>query len=186
MDLLALALFVCMARQGSGEVVELPLPELTGEFKGSGSSLSTNVHLENPPDSVQRVSMRVIGDVVPGLARCRDRDVAWSADLTAETYDGFSRGWIAGGLVPKPAEIGVLTPFEITFEFHSVLGGTWETLMSGEFTIAFYAAPAGLLGICSGVTTPRGSVTEVWLIIEGIFPTPVAPSTWGRMKALWR
>jgi len=94
--------------------------------------------------------------------------------------------WNENGLVPKPAEIGVLTPFEITFEFRSVLGGTWETLMSGEFTIGFYAGPPGLIGICSGVTPPHGSVTEVWLIIEGSFPTPVAPSTWGRMKAIWR
>ena len=184
---IASLLLICLQRQSHGEIVEVPLPELAGEFKGNGFSQSINVHLENPPDSVRHVWMRLIGVVTPGLVECMIfPDSPWPADLTVGTWDAVGRAWwIAGAAVPKPAQIGVQEPFDVTVEFHPLTGATWETLMSGNFTVLLEAGPPGLIGVCVGVTPPRGSVTEVRLIIEGDFLSSVSPSTWGRLKSLW-
>jgi hypothetical protein len=61
---------------------------------------------------------------------------------------------------------------------------TWGTLMAGQFIVNLSAHPPGLVGICSGVTPSHGNVAEMWLIIEGVFPSPISPSTWGQVKAL--
>jgi len=184
---IASLLLISLQRQGYGETVEVPLPELTGEFDGlTGSNRSTNVNLASLPDSVRHVWIRLTGTVSSGLSRCPDVDRPRPVYLTALTLDEVTRDWwVAGAVVPKPAEIGVLSPFDVEVEFHPLSDATWETLMTGHFTVRLEAAPPVMVGLCVGVTQPRGTMTEVRLIIEGNFPSPVTPSTWGRLKSLW-
>ena len=74
---------------------------------------------------------------------------------------------------------------DVTVEFRPMAGATWETLMSGQFTVYLEEHPPGLVGVCTGQARPFGTVVDVRMIIEGDVPADVLPSTWGQVKSLW-
>ena len=184
---IVLFLLACLRQPVTAQTIEIPLPDLAGEFKGGGFVHSTVVHLDSPPDSVRHVWMRLRGEVTPGLVECMIYpDGPWPADFTVETWDTIGRAWwYAGAGVPDPGQIGVQEPFDVTVEFRPMAGATWETLMSGQFTVYLEEHPSGLVGVCTGQARPFGTVVDVRMIIEGDFPADVLPSTWGQVKSLW-
>ena len=168
------------------DVFEVPLPDLRLEFSGFHVvSRSTAVHLPIPPLTVQRVAIHISGVVQPGIAACLagPPERPWPAQLSASTWDSLGHAaWLAGTLVPNQGVIGQWSPFDITCDFRPSSGATWETVMGGNFDVELRVAPAILIAICSGIAAPQGAVDTVTLLIDGTFPSPVLPSTWGQVK----
>jgi len=110
---IAALLIAGLQHQVVGQTIEIPLPELAGEFNGSGDlHLSTIVRLANPP----------------GRDECtRFPDQPWPEDLIVETWDAVGRAWwFAGAGVPDLGEIGVQELFDVTVEFQPMTGATWN------------------------------------------------------------
>jgi hypothetical protein len=64
---------------------------------------------------------------------------------------------------------------------------TWNFLMDGMGEISLFGSPAIYLDPCSESSAPPTlTVTEAVLIVDADFPIAVEPSTWGKIKALYR
>jgi len=167
-------------------VIEIPLPGLLGNYPvGPGNATRTvTFQLPQIPDSIHGASFRIVGTTTIGLADCGEVGMLdkWPMEFIAQMTDAPDQYWLAW-------EAPSFTPgtFTSTAEFEPIPETTtWGFLMDGEADINLFGAPSSALGLCNEVLLPTGSITEAVLIIDAAFPFAVEPSTWGRIKALYR
>lgn len=180
---LALVCFIACAAPAWAEVVEIPMPELQGAYPLSETMAerTTTVHLPALPSVISGAWVRLSGSVVVGEVSCEFNSGPWPMDFVVYLPSG-EIGWIAG-----PPPMMTSGDFSVTTAFHRLAPGVdWSFLMDGEARITLWGAPAYLAGPCSEISTPSGVIDEAVLIVDAEYPLPVATSTWGRIKALYR
>ncbi len=165
-------------------VVEVPLPELIGTYESTGTSHTVPFVLPVIPSAIYSVSIRITGVSTLGVAQCllleSVAEDVWPMDFVAR-FSGD--GWSAGPRVPYDAS----GPFTNTEVFHKYPAtSTWNFLLDGTGTLFFEGFGAFLVGVCSGVTPPSVVIESATLLVDGDFVVPVAESTWGKIKALYR
>jgi hypothetical protein len=166
-------------------VVEIPLPGLLGDYplSESNGTRTTTFHLPQAPSVIHSASFRISGTAVLGSANCDEfGDGSWAMEYFSDMKDASLKLWLSA---PHPPVIPS-GPFGWTAPFSTSDGATWDFLMDGEGEISLYGAPTALLGLCQQGVVPSGTVTEAVLIIDAEFPVATEPSTWGRIKALYR
>jgi hypothetical protein len=186
-DLGAIALLCLVAHSAHATVIEIPLPGLLGNYPVSGSNdeRTTTFQLPQTPTLIHGVSFRIAGTAVVGSVDCDEYgdNAPWPMDFLAEMQDATSNWWLAS---PHPY-VRPDGAFGWTASFHSSDGATWGFLLDGEGEIILFGGPGGLIADCHQPwVIPSGSVTEAVLIIDAEFPVATEPSTWGRVKALYR
>lgn len=177
----------CVAQ---AEIVELPLPSTlhgvyTCEFSATRSAEFT---LKPMPAVVRSVSIRLRGETNVRQWFC---DLDPPFDLPVELYvfmpDPVTGGeWYTHGVAAS--ETG---PFDITLKFYPYwpahLGQpTWDFLCAGGGSVVLWGDGAPIIDIC----WPIGELSTAYvsgavLVIDGDFPIPVEPTTWGRIKSLF-
>jgi hypothetical protein len=76
-------------------------------------------------------------------------------------------------------------PFSWTALFHNTPPtATWSFLMDGIGDVTLVGADPGTW--CNVLASPSTVITEAVFIIDAEFPVAVEPSTWGKVKALYR
>lgn len=181
------SLLLC-ATPAASEIIEIPVPNLLGSYAGEGDSRTTTVVLPMQPTAINSVSLRIGGTALLGEVMCEQAGVMapsdWPMDFSAH-FDAGEGSWVAGPRVPHDAS-GSFTDTRAFFSIPSV-GPTWAFLADGNAEVEFQGAAALLVGLCFEVVTyPSAVLDEAVLIIDADFPVPVATSTWGRIKALYR
>jgi len=186
-SILASIAFLCLfAPAVHAVVVEIPLPGLLGNYPLSetNGTRTTTVHLPQAPSVIHSVSFRIAGTAVLGSVTCDEfGNGAWAMDYFADMKDQSLKLLLAA---PHPPVVPD-GPFGWTAPFETTDGATWDFLLDGEGEISLTGAPALLIGLCHEPwVVPSGTVTEAVLIIDAEFPVATEPSTWGKIKALYR
>lgn len=164
--------------------IEVPLPELVGTYGGPvgvTDTITVDAGMTFPP--IVSVSVRVRGEGVPGTITCLDGSTGpWPMEFDFLVPDPDNAAyWLTGVIAPNEAG-----SFELVDAFRTFLGdATWDLFGDGTMTIIVTIAPPALIGVCSGVTPPTATITDAALLVNTA-PVAVQPSTWGRVKALYR
>ena len=176
-------------RLAHATVVQVTLPELAGPYwePGTGQYGHRVVSFQLPsrPSVVHGVSIRVRGTSTAGQWWCDD---IWGPVLRNL---GVS---IGGGMQPEAGQWyteqnGYLTPgsFDWTSNFTSYGAATWNFLLDGTGDLSFGGYSGSAIPECYPTEVEATlTVDEVVLSVDGEFPTPANPSTWGRIKAQYR
>jgi len=182
--LLTLAAIV-LASPASADIVTIPIPELAGQADFTGTipfSLST------APTVVRSVSLRVVATAEAGTVHCISRDITypWLTSIHAFLLDPNWTDWWVGASGPSTSG-----SYDLTQEFRAMDPSgiaPWDFLLDGQAQLEFDCAPAVKTLYCDESYPPNPPVMhlqEVDLIIDGDFPVPTVPQTWGRIKALY-
>jgi hypothetical protein len=104
--------------------------------------------------------------------------MALHASMTA---DGPASFWLASdhtqGRVTGP--LSWTAPFQKTPN-----STTWSFFMDGVADVTLYGTDPYTW--CNVTSSPTTNITEAVLLLDAEFPIAVEPSTWGRVKALYR
>lgn len=177
-----LVLFVC-ASPAVSVVIEVPLPGLNGTYV---DSRTVPLVLPAVPTVIHGASFRVTGTAQVGSMICRVNGQGtpgvWSAEVFIAAHDGtYIKYWALDEAVSTSG------PFTLQDVAMPSYGTTdWAFLMDGVGAVTLHGGATYLLGICTGAPTPTVTVTEAVFIIDGEFPALIEPTTWGRIKALYR
>ena len=156
--------------------IEVPLPGLLGVYPEM-QKRTVAFQLVDTPDVVHSASLRLSG-VVGGCGMFFGANMG--ADLSQPgclVYADFGMEDGLGG--------GITGAFTSTAEFHIFVEPCWDFLMDGNGEVDLTAYVAS--GLCDPIAvTPTAQITEAVLIIDGEFPIRAQPSTWGKVKALYR
>ena len=140
------------------------------------------------PAAVRSVSIRLSGETVVRQWFC-DLDPPFDlpVDLYVEIPDPVTGGfWYTYGT----AALGT-GAFEITRTFYPYAPKyfgepTWDFLRMGVGVVGLSGGGAPIIDICWPIgVLSEATVTGAFLVIDGDFPIPVEPTTWGRIKSLF-
>ena len=169
----------------NAEVYEYDLPALTGPSIGDRVTTFTYT---GPAGAVNSLTVRVEGTVdVLGFTECLGNvppdTLVWPLSPGSHLLKPGDTGyWIGSG-----AFLEVLGPFDDSWTHVTFNGGFSELTTGDDIEVNLYFGPAALVGICGPITGPtEGTATRVTLLIDVSPPVPVEPSTWGRIKSLYR
>lgn len=182
-----ISLGLCLiATAASAEVVEISLPALLGHYPVSPGNTSRTVAFQLPriPTVIHGVSFRVVGTSNIGVANCHGIGTAdlWPMEFVAEMKYSSDDYWRA---LEDPSYAS--GSFTRTSEFEGTTEATtWEFLMDGAGEVTLFGSPLSTLELCDPILVPTGNITEAVLIVDAEFTLAVEPSTWGRIKALYR
>lgn len=171
-------------------IVEVPLPGLLGTYPIDMQHAERTASFVLPviPAYINGASLRIAGTQQVGASMCLCGvdpcgPFPWSMNFMASLHDpGLSSQWIAGVQLAD-----VTGPFQWTESFEELFqSATWDFLLDAEGEVTLFGAGAYLPAVCSGTVSPTADVTEAVLVIDAEFVVPTAPTTWGRVKALYR
>ncbi len=172
------------------EVFEIPLPGLAGDYeslktRGSVDDQSRTVSFDLGV-AVARVNsahVRWSGAVEAGWGRDGDSYFRWQGSLIVYLDSWSLTAWRAGVTAEAP-EWGMEFSGEQTLE--SLGDSSWDFLADGRGEISVVALH--VLYIIGEMVVPvTGRVDDLVLVLDvETAPLPVAQSTWGRIKALYR
>jgi hypothetical protein len=167
---------------GSVAAVEVPLPELAGDYDTTNYIRTVTVDVGGSLVGISGAELYMAGSMTPGVVGYYDefdelQTEPWPAEFGGGFYEMGTSAWFAwtGG------HDGA---FEVTVPFQGIGDPNWDFLADGVAEFTFEFIPASLVGLVFPITDPYGSITEVTLIIHAT--VPVEESTWGRVKALYR
>jgi hypothetical protein len=185
----AVVTMVLIATAAHATIIEIPLPGPLGAYPldESHATRIVTVVLPQVPTAIHGVFFRIAGTTEVGAITCEwGGPYGWPIDVEASMDAGNAHYWFASDHTNMPEVSG---PFGWTAAFRPIptSGTTWDFLMDGVANVSLYGAPAGLVGLCfENPSSPTAIVTEAVLVIDAEFPIAVQPSTWGRIKALYR
>lgn len=175
-----------------GIIVEYPLSNLLGDYSFNDSLPSLGFQrydsliYSGPQAVIHSISCRYSGSTVPGLKvccliepYCPDTSSYYIGGTSSVvTKNGSSGYWWGGEQIP-PDELFQTQGF---LESHSGFG-----VLSPEdvIQIDFLLYPTGLVGLCTAIIYPEGTITEAILVIDLDYTDPIKPTTWGCIKALY-
>jgi hypothetical protein len=184
---IALAILILfLAARALAVVIEIPLPELLGNYQNTQHTVT--LQLPAPPAVIHSASFRVSGTTTQGVLYCDDQDPPSQSPLPLMLYaeldaDDLSFVWFA----ENHNAVNVTGAFSWTAQFHGVGNPnvpTWSFLMDGVTNLRLVGADPGTW--CLVTTSPSAVITEAVFIIDAEFPIAAEPTTWGRVKALYR
>lgn len=140
------------------------------------------------PAVVRSVSIKLSGQTIVRQWYC-DLDPPFDlpVKLVAFIPDPVTGGgWVATGTAALQTG-----PFDVTLPLRPYWPAhygqpTWDSLREGSATIELNGSGAPIIDICWPIgDLSEATVTRASLVIEGDFPIPVEPTTWGCVKALF-
>ncbi len=166
-------------------IVEVPLPNLRGSY-GNWSTRIATFTLPNPPTVVHGASIRI-----RGISQVRWMECGyWTNGPFLEPVQFEVRlgddtdllSWTGWDLSPK--ESG---EFELTIPLEPFRDATWDFLNDAKAEVRVIAVGCPIVDLCWPLTEcSSADITEGTLLLDAEIPIPVEPSTWGRVKALFR
>jgi hypothetical protein len=187
LPIVALALVFCLLplSKSDSEVIEIPLPELTGSYNIDTLSRTVAFDLGQCLAEIHQVWIRWAGTSTygtghgDGVERPVEPWFDWPGSLSA-TMDTDEPGyWHA---ISQPAE----GAFEDTALFRPISDVTWEFLLDGAGEVEFYFELGTFLGGVM-VVPPSLELDSVFPILDATLATGVGnTSTWGEIKSLYR
>ena len=170
------------------EIINVPLAGLNGVYTCQPSPSRTAVFtLRSVPVVVRSVSIKLSGETTVRQWFC-DLDPPFDLPVTlyAAIPDPLTGGvWYTYGVAAP-----VTGPFEIERRFvpyaPEYFGQpTWDFLRTGG-NVGVYGGGAPIIDICWSIgELSSATVTSASLLIDGDFPIPVEPTTWGHIKSLF-
>jgi hypothetical protein len=183
--LLVLLLVSLIASPAHATLVEVSLPGLHGTYPLDAQTNTRTVtfQLPDPPGAVYDAWFAVSGVTQVGQIECDGNLYAWPTMLFATMEDDSPvKVWYAQELMPE-----VAGPYSWMARFDATMNATWSFLGDGTASITLLGAPGEYIHICSPASAPPTlTVTSAVLIIDAEFPIRTEPTTWGRVKALYR
>ncbi len=171
------------------EIREFSLPDLDGVYTCQPSpSRSVNFGLDPAPALVRSVSIRLSGETNVREWFC-DLDPPFPLPVTLYVAipDPVTGGeWYTYGTAPR-----VTGAFEMTLKFHPYAPQyfgepSWDFLSAGSGRAVVYGGGAPIIDICWPIgDLSDARVSGAFLVIDGEFPVPVEPTSWGRIKSLF-
>ena len=174
-------LLLLVAATAGASVIEVPLTTLHGNYPATRLQ---GFQLEQAPSVINSVSIRVTGVQTPGSITCESGGpFSWPMAFTVSMSDEPNGYWIAG-VTPDFDAVS----FSQTTQFQATNPGTtWSFLIDGAAEVTIDGWPAGLIGSCYiDPAPPTGVINEAVLIIDAEYAIKTEPSTWGKIKALYR
>jgi hypothetical protein len=190
---IAFGLILVLALPAAATVLEVPIPELTGTAScsmppdsGSYCYRTLVIHLPTLPAAIRSVSLRIRGTTRFSLYRCETQPAALLGTVISAELDepGNTRDlWYVWHANEAEGRIDLTLPFEPGYR----MNGTWTFLLDGTATLNFYISGGSAIPECGLVGPPDSTTIEsVTLLVDGDFPTGVARTSWGRLKAIYR
>ena len=175
--------------------IEIPLPELSGSYP---FERAMSVRFEHPAINIYGVSLRLQGYAQPGWWECDWGSIPIplpkDMDFTATMPDSITGGfWQAKRLVTCPFD-GPWgdyhfppCEFDVTIAFVPVNGASWDFLKVGRPFIYLSGTPELVPGGLSCTSeNPIARIHLATLVIDSDYLVGTRPSTWGRIKALFK
>ena len=168
--------------------MEIPLPELSGSY--NPATRQVTFRFDRLPIQIYGAAIKLRGWTAPGYSACDNGipEIVRPTILTATMYDSTTAGiWRATSVLGTGPFYEAPFDFEITLEFSSTNGATWQFLKAGRGTLVLQGVarghPAGGFH-CIG-PTPNTKVYLVTLIVDADYQIGTDSSTWGSIKALF-
>ena len=175
--------FVVFINNVQSEIIEIPLPDLTGIYIVD-TTRTVQFDLGQPISEVHHVWIRWSGDfaygtgIGDGVIRPSDLFPLGGSVYACMDTPGLSH-WYASS-TPEEGS------FQDTTDFIGFLDPTWDFLMDGVATVRIGVQPEWPLGGIM-VVSPVVKLDTVFLIFDVEFATGVGnTSTWGQIKARFR
>ncbi len=175
----------CWVGMLQAELVEIPLPDLHGEYPLDeiGSYAFADFSFNMDPSNVDGASIRFSGVQTNGLVDCGypPPPTPWSVAFYAHIQDEyFDELWY--GSAEFFMESG---SYSLTFELNSSIHSspTWHTLGDGTGTVEFMGFP--LATWCDALEFPSATVEDVVIIFDMSSTVPAESVRWGQIKALF-
>ncbi len=180
---------VCASSLARAAVLEVPLPQLHGTYTVYPSPNSTAEFSVTPmPAGVRSVSIRLSGETNVRQWFC-DLDPPFDLPVTlcAAIPDPVTGGgwYVCGRIAWETGSFGVTFPFR---PYAPELFGqpTWDFLRMRPGVVELSGGGAPIIDICWPIgELSQATVTGAFLVIDGDFPIPVEPTTWGQIKSLY-
>jgi hypothetical protein len=168
------------------EVIAIHVPGLAGSYPVSPGVYTRTVTIQLPklPTLIHGASFWIFGSGAPGVADCGNPGQAdiWPMEYIAEMADGAGGVWMA---YHEPYYLP--GQFIRAADFEGMIGGeSWDFLMDGAADVTLSGAPASALGGCDPVLIPSGNIFDAYFYLDAEFVLAVEPTTWGKVKALYR
>jgi hypothetical protein len=168
-------------------VIEVPLPGLLGDYplSLSNGTRTVTVVLPQAPSAIHGASFRVSGTTMVGQADCEESGGLLPFPMSVEAYmyaDTPANVWYA-----SDHSVGTVSgAFSWTAQFRPTppTTTTWSFFMDGVADISLDGSDP--FTWCNVLVHPTSHITEAVLILDADFPVAVQPSTWGRIKSLYR
>jgi len=165
-------------------VVEVPVPELVGSYVHEGRTAT--VHVPVLPSAIHGVSLRLVGTTALATFACGGPAVPFPIHFNAGFVadPGF---WVAEGDLSNDGAVTVTQSFGPIPDTPPG-SPSWALLLDGQADLTLGCASCcDPFSECVRVGPEEATtLSEVTLLIDGEFPTPVAPASWGRVKAIYR
>lgn len=185
--------FICSTISSSrGVIVEYELPGVLGDYSYSDSLPSggyerfDSLIYEGPQAVIRSVSYRYSGSTVSGLIECCIVEPS-CPDTSSYPMEGTST------LIRKPGDTGYWWGVGQIYEdgpFQTqgplATHGGFQTIFSDDIIqIEVLLYPVAVVGMCSTLAYPEGTITEAVLVLDLEYSIPTENQTWGRIKALY-
>jgi hypothetical protein len=186
------ALFSLLIVFGTGlaqaELVEIPLPELLGEYPLEGyPTIPASFDFIMDPNNINGAAIRISGTHIPGLLYCEGEPnpyIEWGMAFYFSIIDfGFNEFWIG-------AHEGLLESgdFSIIINLESLNGysPTWQTLGDETGIIEVDVGPTPSWCFGGEIEFPSAIISEAVIIFDMESTVSVEPARWGSVKARYR
>ena len=169
------------------ELVEIPLPELLGEYPLEGfPPTSAFFSFNMDPNNINSVWIRISGIHSPGVLYCYGSippELEWSMYFSFEARDmEFNEWWLAS--TQEGLEAG---EFSQLFELeprNSSYSTTWNMLGDGVGEIEMMAFPDP--NVCTPIDFPSATINEAVIIFDMESTVSMEQARWGSLKARYR
>jgi hypothetical protein len=188
---LIVAVFLLFAASGvhGTEILEYPLPGLTGFYQdtpGGITSRAATVVYHGPSAHVIDIWIDLDGSADVGLLYCFGvpDTVAWSMVAEAAVRKNNETGlWYGSGWVEADGLFSIVQDIDPK----NWQGPPFADLADGDRLIIEQGfAGSAFIAICTALEFGEGEITLARMRVEVEAAIPAEPSTWGRIKALYR
>jgi hypothetical protein len=183
--------FVLLSACGAAraEIIEIPLPDVTGLYvyqqtRGASNRRTVSFDLGGNVAQVNGAWIRWSGRVVAGWGSCSGGGLfEWGGGIQAHLDQYRFESWRA---LESAAYPDWENTFDETLAFTSPIDPGWDFLSdgTGDVIVSIWA----VIYVCGEMRVPpTATLDSATLVLDVVMaPVPVEPTTWGRIKALYR
>ena len=180
---LAVLVGLCLAMPAGGAAVELPLPDLVGEYAPSANERVVMIQLPALPEAIHGAWLRLSGVAEVAQIACDEGGVGpWPSHIRALMPDDQGRMWS----VERLMESAGVYAWTAAFSTRPAEPADWIFLLDGQAELTLHAGLGAIPLGCVVQYEPTVWIQEAVFILDADFPVPAEASTWGRIKALFR
>jgi hypothetical protein len=181
-----IAFLLLLSLSARAATTEVPVPGLIGHYPISPSVAMRSVSFTLPavPNVISSVTLRITGTQAMGHLVCplgtfQDWPMLFEGSLQQDDDHWWLSAYVA-------SSDGSFTQ-TFSFEPSPPEGASWEFLLDGAGVVNLYGAPNFLEGPCwEDAVQPTAEIIGAVLVIEGDITLATEPSTWGKIKSLYR